>query len=140
MMPPWMMQQTTPYGNQNMMNMQGNPYGNMYGQNSSWMGQTGYNANFGFHGAMGSNFMGMAQPQMGNVGMNWFAMGQQGMGQQGMFGNQMYPMYGNQMGGQMYGQQPMYGQQQYGMPYMQQPMGQMGNFMPGAYQYPNMYR
>jgi hypothetical protein len=136
MMPPWMMQQQTPYGNQSMMNMQSNPYGQMYGQNSSWMGQAGFNGNFGFQGGMGSNFMGMQQPQMGNVGVNWLAMGQQGMGQQGMYGNQMYPMYGNQMGGQMYGQQPMYGQQQYGMPYMQQPMGQMG-YMPQAYNYPN---
>lgn len=131
---PGMMQQ--PYNMQQMMMMQQNPYASMYGQQQNpMMGQQGFNANFGFQGTMGQNFMGMPQQQYGSVGMNWFGMGQQ-MGTQMMGGQQMYnPMMMNGMSmqspyGQMYGQSP----------YMQN--GMMGGgmmTMPGAYNYPRFY-
>ncbi len=157
MMPPWMMNQQSPYGNQGMMSQPQNPYGQMYGQQQQqpFMGQSGFNAQFGYQGTMGQNFMGQQQ-QYGNVGVNWLAMGQGGFGgQQQMFGQQ--PMFGQQYGQQpmygqqqMFGQQPMYGQQYgqnpmmaqspYGQMYGQSPYMQQGNFgMPQAYGYPNLY-
>ena len=136
MMPPWMMNQTQPYGNQTMMNQPQNPYAGMYGQqNSSWMGQSGFNAGFGFQGTSGQNYMGMQQPQYGNVGINWFAMGQgaaQGFGQQG-FGQQGFGQQG--FGQQGFGQSP-YGQMYTQSPYMQPGFGQQ---MPQGYGYPNFY-
>lgn len=143
MMPPWMMNQTQPYGNQTMMNMNQNPYAGMYGQqNTGWMGQAGFNAGFGYQGTMGQNYMGMQQPQYGNVGMNgmnWFGMGQ-GVGQQ-MVGGQ--PMFGQQQ--PMWGQQqPMYAQSPYGQMYGQSPYMQGGlpaqpSWMQQGYGYPNLY-
>ncbi len=159
MLPPWMMNQTQPYGNQTMMNMPQNPFANMYGQNQNMMGQAGFQAGFGYQGTMGQNFMGQQQPQYGQVGMNWFGMGQQ----QPMYGNQMMggqQMFAQQFGQQqtMFGQQPMFGQnpmmnspygQMYAQsPYMQQPgmgmgmgmgMGQQPAWMSQGYNYPNLY-
>ncbi len=143
MMPPWMMNQTQPYGNQTMMNMQQNPYAGMYGQqNSGAMGQAGFQAGFGYQGTMGQNFMGQQQPQYGAVGMNWLQMGQ-GLGGQQMYGQQQ-PMFGQQ-----FGQNPMmgspYGQMYAQSPYMQQPggmgmgMGQQPAWMNQGYSYPNLY-
>lgn len=145
MMPPWMMNQTQPYGNQTMMNMNQNPYAGMYGQqNTGLMGQAGFNAGFGYQGTTGQNFMGMQQPQYGNVGVNWFGMGQ-GVGQQMMGGQQMFgqqqPMWGAQQ--PMYAQNPMmqspYGQMYGQSPYMQGGMAAQPSWMQQGYGYPNLY-
>ena len=135
MMPPWMMNQTQPYGNQTMMNQNQNPYAGMYGQqNSGWMGQAGFNANFGYQGTTGQNFMGMQQPQYGNVGMNMFGMGQgigMGIGQQMTGGQPMWQQ--NPMMGSPYGQ--MYAQ----APYMQGGGAGQPAWMQQGYGYPNLY-
>ncbi len=144
MMPPWLMNQQTPYGNQSMMNMQQNPYGSMYGQQQQpMMGQTGFNAQFGYQGTMGQNYMGMQQPQYGSTGMNWLG-GGFGQQQQPMFG-QPQSMFGQQQ--PMWGQSPMMAQSPFGQvygqsPYMQQ-QGMMGGQQPAwlqqSYGYPNFY-
>ncbi len=135
MMPPWMMNQTQPYQNPMMMQQQ-NPYANMYGQNNM-MGQAGFNAQFGFQGSMGQNYMGMPQ-QYGNVGVNWFAMGQQqGFGQQ-QFAPQSF-WGGNQMGSPMGFNQSPYGQMYGQAPYMQQNAFQQP-WMQQAHSFPNYYR
>jgi hypothetical protein len=139
MMPATMMNPMQPYGMQTMMGMQQNPYASMYGQSGGMMGQAGFNANFGFQGTMGQNYMGMQQPQYGAVGMNWLQMGQQGMmGQQPMMGMNQGMMG---MGAMGMGMQSPYGQMYAQNPYMQQPMmgGQMGGMMPQAYGYPTMF-
>lgn len=135
MIPPWMMNQTQPYANQTMMNQNQNPYAGMYGsQDSSWMGQAGFSAGFGYQGTQGQNFMGAQQPQYGNVGINWFSMGQ-GIGQQA-FGQQGF---GASPFGQMYAQSPYiqqgFGQQGFG----QQGFGQQQPWMQQGYSYPNFY-
>jgi hypothetical protein len=129
MMPPWMMNPQTPYGNNGMMGQPQNPYAQMYGQQQQqpFMGQTGFNAQFGYQGMMGQNFMGQQQ-QYGNVGVNWLAMGQGGGGGQ-------QPMFG-----QLWGQNPMMAQSPYGQMYGQSPYMQQGGFgMPQVYGYPNLY-
>lgn len=161
MMPQGMMNPMQPYSNP-MMQMQMNPYANMYGQSQNpLMGQAGFNAGFGYQGTMGTNFMGMQQPQYGSVGMNWMAMGQQmgqGMMGQPMFGQQsMYPQMGmpgmsmQSPYGQMYGQSPylmngmsgMSGMGQNGLMGGQMGMGMggmgMGSMMPQAYNYPRFF-
>lgn len=150
MMPPWLMNQQTPYGNQSMMNMQQNPFGNMYGQQQQqpMMGQTGFNAQFGYQGSMGQNFMGMPQQQFGNTGMNWLGTGQGSFGQQQPMWGQQQPMFGQQQGmfGQqqqpMWGQSPMTAQSPFGQMYGQSPYmqgGQQPAWLQQSYGYPNLY-
>lgn len=154
MMPPWMQNPQSPYGNQGMMSQPQNPYGQMYGQQQQpFMGQSGFNAQFGYQGTMGQNFMGQPQ-QYGNVGVNWLAMGQGGFGggqQYGQQFGQQQPMFGQQFGQQQYGQQPYGGQQPwgqnpmmaqspYGQMYGQSPYGQQQSpWMQQGYGYPNLY-
>ncbi len=146
MMPPWMQNPQTPYGNQGMMSQPQNPYGQMYGQQQQpFMGQSGFNAQFGYQGTMGQNFMGQQQ-QYGNVGVNWLAMGQGGFGGGQQYGQQQ-PMFGQQFGQQPFGQQqfgwgpnPMMAQSPYGQIYGQSPYGgQQSPWAQQAYGYPNLY-
>ena len=141
MMPAWMMNQTSPYGNTGMMQQQQNPYGQMYGQQPSYLGQSGFNAQFGYQGTMGSNFMGQQQPQMGALGMNWLSMGQGSFGgQQQMYGQSPTPYYSTGFGQQ----QPQFGASPYGQMYGQSPylaggMGQQPSWMGQGMGYPNLY-
>ncbi len=124
-----------------MMQQPQNPYAQMYGQPPAYLGQSGFSANFGYQGTMGSNFMGQQQPQMGALGMNWLAMGQGSFGGQPPFGQSPMPFYN-----QGFGQQPspfgaspfgqMYGQS----PYMPSGMGPQPSWMGQAMSYPNYYR